>query len=188
MPPFLWQHMTGHYTNIHIETAGNNIREAKGMKVVLDINDVRLQDTGDSGGSIGALDANITWSQEGLKQTLSDLIQIPFLGSVVSDVKTNKSNGTIELQSLAGTIVTKPSVQNGAIALTVESIEGFGLSWPREIVQGPLDSFAKDLTANYPLGIKADSVSVSDSGIDAHFSTRNASIPKSNDDPCFAQL
>ena len=33
LPPFLMQHISGHYTNIHIQTAGNQIREAKGMKV-----------------------------------------------------------------------------------------------------------------------------------------------------------
>ncbi len=32
MPPFLMQHMSGHYTNIHIETAGNQIRDSRGMK------------------------------------------------------------------------------------------------------------------------------------------------------------
>ena len=30
-PPFLWQHMTGHYTNISVSTAGNHVQEAKGM-------------------------------------------------------------------------------------------------------------------------------------------------------------
>jgi hypothetical protein len=187
-PPFLWQHMTGHYTNIHIETAGNQIRDTKGMKVVLDINDVRLEDTADSGGSIGALDADITWSQAGLKETLGDLIKIPFLGSVVSDVKTNEANGTIELESLAGTIVTKPTVNNGAISLQVTELSGFGLTLPKEIVQGPLDAFAEELIKGYPLGIKADSVVVTDSGIEAHLSTRNATIPKGNEDPCFADI
>ena len=64
MPPFLMQHMSGHYTNIHIETAGNQIRQAKGMKVNVDIKDVRLEDTADSSGSIGSLVANITWSSQ----------------------------------------------------------------------------------------------------------------------------
>jgi len=42
LPPFLLQHMSGHYTNIQIETAGNQVRDARGMKLILDINDVRL--------------------------------------------------------------------------------------------------------------------------------------------------
>ena len=55
LPPFLVQHISGHYTNIHIETAGNQVRQAKGMKVNLDIKDVRLQDTGTTNGSIGRI-------------------------------------------------------------------------------------------------------------------------------------
>src|SRR5690348_6169476 len=60
LPPFLWQHITGHYTNIHFQTAGNQIRQAKGMKVDVTIKDVRLEDSGNSSGSIGSLVANIT--------------------------------------------------------------------------------------------------------------------------------
>ena len=55
LPPFLMQHMSGHYTNIHIETAGNQIRQAKGMKVNVVIKDVRLEDTANSSGSIGVV-------------------------------------------------------------------------------------------------------------------------------------
>ena len=65
LPPFLMQHMSGHYTNIHFETAGNQIRQAKGMKVNMDIKDVRLEDTANSSGSIGSLVANITWTSAG---------------------------------------------------------------------------------------------------------------------------
>jgi hypothetical protein len=116
------------------------------------------------------------------------LIQIPFLGSIVNDVKTNEADGTIELESLAGKIVTKPTVQDGGIALQIVEFEGFGLTLPREMVQGPLDSFSAELTKDYPLNIKADKVEVKGDGIAAHFSTRNATIPKGNQDPCFAGL
>ena len=51
-----------------------------------------------------------------------------------------------------------------------------------------LDAFTSALTKNYPLGIHADSVQVTDSGVVSQFSTQNASIPKSNDAPCFAGL
>ena len=38
------------------------------------------------------------------------------------------------------------------------------------------------------MGIKADSVEVTDTGVDTQFSTQNATIPKSQDDPCFSNL
>jgi hypothetical protein len=53
-------------------------------------------------------------------------------------------------------------------------------------VQPALDAFANKLANSYPLGIHADSVQVTDSGVVGHFSTRNASIPQ--DDHCFGKL
>jgi hypothetical protein len=51
-----------------------------------------------------------------------------------------------------------------------------------------LDAFTSKFTKNYPLGIHADNVQVTDSGVVSQFSTQNASIPKGNQDPCFAGL
>ena len=184
--PFLIQHMTGHYSNISIETAGNQIREAKGMKATINIDDVRLQTNGDSKGTIGALDATIGWTSAGIKQTIQNAI--PFLGSLVTDVKTNPSDGTIDLEGALGSITAKPTVQDGGIALQMVNLSGLGFTLPREMVQPALDTFSATLTKGYPLGIKADDVKVSDTGVSAHFSTRNASIPAGNTDPCFAGL
>ncbi len=185
--PFLIQHMTGHYSNISIETAGNQIRDAKGMKAQIDIDDVRLQNTGDSKGTIGALDATISWTADGIKQTVQNAI--PILGSLITDVKTNPSDGTIELEAALGSsVTTKPTVKDGGIALEMVNLSGLGFTLPREMVQPALDTFSAQLTKGYPLGVKADDVTVSDTGVTAHFSTRNASIPAGNDDPCFAGL
>ena len=186
LPPFLWQHMTGHYTNIHFETAGNQIRQAKGMKVAVDIKDVRLTDTADSSGSIGSLIANVTWSSQGIKDTIQNAI--PLIGSFVTGVTTNPSAGTIELQGMLGSIVAKPQVSDGGLGLQVTELSGLGFTLPRETVQPALDAFSKQLTDNYPLGIKADAVQITDSGVVAQFSTKNASIPKGGQDPCFANL
>ncbi|MGE2726395.1 LmeA family phospholipid-binding protein [Mycolicibacterium pulveris] len=186
MPPFLWQHMTGHYTNIHIETAGNQIRDAKGMKVTLAINDVRLEDTATSSGSVGSLVAHITWTAEGIRQTIAD--SIPLVGAFINGVTTNPSEGTIELEGTLGSIKAKPTVVNDGISLQVTELTGLGFTLPREAVQPALDAFTAELTENYPMGISADSVEVTDSGVVSQFSTQNASMPKGEEDPCFAQL
>ncbi|MFV8228426.1 DUF2993 domain-containing protein [Mycolicibacterium fortuitum] len=188
LPPFLMQHVTGHYTNINIETAGNQIRDAKGMKVKLGIEDVRIQETADASGTVGSLVADITWGTDGIRQTVADMVQLPFIGSAISDVKTNPSNGTIELKGLLGTITAKPTVVNKGISLQIIDLSAIGLSWPRETLQPILDKFTAQLTENYPMGIHADSVQVTDSGVVAKFSTKNASMPKAADDPCFDKL
>lgn len=188
LPPFLIQHMSGHYTNINIETAGNQIREAKGMKVTLDIKDVRIEDTATSSGSIGSLVANITWTSEGIRQTIQD--SIPLVGAFVTGVTTNPSDGTIELEleGALGSIVAKPAVDDNGIALQVTELTGLGFTLPRETVQPALDAFTSQLTKDYPMGIHADSVQVTDSGVVSQFSTQNAEIPKGQQDPCFAGL
>ena len=186
LPPFLMQHISGHYTNIHFETAGNQVRNAKGMKVTVVIKDVRLEDTANSSGSIGSLVANVTWSSQGIKDTIQNAI--PLVGSFVNGVTTNPSAGTIELQGALGSIVAKPAVVDNGIGLQVTQLTGLGFTLPRETVQPALDAFATQLTKNYPLGIHADAVQVTDSGVVAQFSTQNASIPKGQQDPCFAGL
>ena len=114
MPPFLWQHMTGKYDNISIETAGNQIREAKGMKAQITSTTSGCASNGHSKGTIGALDATITWTADGIKQTVQNAI--PLLGSFVTDVKTNPSDGTIELEGALGSIIAKPTVVDDGIA------------------------------------------------------------------------
>lgn len=184
--PFLIQHFTKHYSSISIETAGNNIRDAKGMKAQIEIDDVRLQDSGTSKGTIGSLDATITWTAQGIKETIQNAI--PLVGSFVTGAKTNTSDGTIALEMALGEIIVKPVVVDGGISLEVEQLTGLGFTLPRETVQPALDAFAGELTKNYPLGIKADSVEVTEDGVISRFSTQNASIPAGGEDPCFANL
>ncbi|OBG80529.1 hypothetical protein A5699_10880 [Mycobacterium sp. E802] len=188
LPPFLLQHVSGHYTNINIETAGNQIRDAKGMKVKLGIKDVRIKETADASGTVGSLVADITWNTDGIRQTVADMVSLPFVGSAISDVRTNPSNGTIELKGLLGTITAKPTVVNKGISLQIIDLSAIGLSWPRETLQPILDKFTAQITENYPMGIHADSVQVTDSGVVAKFSTTNAAMPKGQEDPCFAKL
>jgi LmeA-like phospholipid-binding len=184
--PFLLQYATEDYSGISIKTAGNQIRQAKGMQVDLNIDNVKLADTGTSKGTIGSLDATINWSSDGIKQTVQSAI--PILGGIVSNVTTNPSDGTIELVGVLGNVTAKPEVTDGGLALEVVSVTGLGFTLPKESVQPALDAFTSALTNNYPLGIKADSVQVTQSGVLSKFSTQNASIPEASQNACFAGI
>ena len=186
LPPFLWQHLNKHYDNISVTTAGNQIRDIKGMKAEIVIDDVRLENNGTSSGTIGALNATISWSTEGIRQTIQD--SIPIIGTFVSGVKANASDGTIELQGALGSIIVKPVVVDDGVSLEVQQLTGLGFTLPRETVQPALDAFSGQLTKNYPLGIHADSIEVTDTGVVSKFSTKNASMPAGGEDPCFAGL
>ena len=181
--PFLIQHFTHSYRDMTVETAGNQIREAKGMKLTLTLDDVRINPTADSAGTLGALDADVTWSTEGIKQTVQGII--PFVGGLINDVTTDPSSGTLELQSALGAVTVKPGVVDGGLAMEVVNVSGLGFTLPRESVQPALDVFTTALTQNLPMGIHADTVGVTDTGVTARFITRDATIPNGQQDPCF---
>jgi hypothetical protein len=186
--PFLLQHFTGHYRDISIHTAGHQIRNAKGMTADININDVELHGNADSKGTIGALDANITWTSQGIQETVQD--SIPFIGGLVDNVATNPSAGTIELSGALGlgSVTVKPQIVDSGLSLQVVRVTAMGATVPHETAQTALDTFTSALLKQYPLGIRADSVQVTDDGVVAHFSTHNASIPAGQNDPCFAHV
>jgi hypothetical protein len=196
--PLLLQLASGHYRNISIHTAGNRIGNARGMKADVWIDDVRLDGDADAMGTVGAVDAMITWSANGMTQSIQD--EITPLRGLVTGVQTNPDDGTIKLQGNLGSVTTKPQVTDGRVALQVVDVTGLGLLLPNEIVQSALDAFTTPLTENYPLDIHADSVQITDDGVTAHYSIRDASIRQGNQgnqgnhgnkdpqDPCFAGL
>jgi hypothetical protein len=187
MPPFLWQHVNGHYTNISIHTAGNQLRTAKGMKADIAIRDVNLHGDANSKGTIGALDATLNWTAAGIKETVQDAI--PILGNFISsDVTTNPGDGTVQMKGTLENITVKPQVADGGLSLQVVNFTGIGFTLPRESIQTTIDAFTSKLTKQFPLGIHADSVQVTDNGVIGQFSTRNASIPAGQADACFANL
>jgi hypothetical protein len=191
-PPMLWQYLTKHYTNISVQTAGNQVRDAKGMKINLNIHDVRLNNTANSQGTIGALNGTISWSSDGIKQSIQDAI--PVLGSfVTSTVTTNPSDGTIQLKGLLDSAKVKPQIVNNGLSLQVVDLTALGSKMSTDTVQKNLDDLTSKATTNYPLGIHADGVKVTDSGVEATFSNSNATIPASSSSPqsgqdCFSGL
>jgi hypothetical protein len=182
-PPFLWQHITGHYTNISVLTEGNQVQDAKGMTADVTVEDVRLQGSKDSKGTIGALNATLTWTANGIKDTVA--ANLPGVGSLVTGVTTNAAAGTIDLEAGSITVTAKPVVTDGDLALQVVDVGG---PLARDTVQTALDGLTAKLNAQYPLGIHADSVEVTDAGVVGKFSTTNASIPQDDADACFARL
>jgi hypothetical protein len=182
-PPFLWQHITGHYTNISVVTAGDRVQDATGMTADVTLADVRLQDSGDSKGTIGSLNATLTWRSAGIKDTVA--ANLPGVGSLVTGVSTDPAAGTIVLAAGSNSVTAKPGVTDGDLDLQILDVNG---PLPKDAVQTALNALTKKLNDNYPLGIHADSVEVTGSGVVGKFSSQNASIPKEDANPCFARL
>jgi hypothetical protein len=182
-PPFLWQHITGHYTNISVSTAGDRVQDAKGMTADVTLEDVRLQDSADSKGTIGSLTATLAWKSEGIKETVAE--NLPGVGNLITGVSTEPGAGAIVLEAGSNSVTAKPVVTDGDLNLEVLDVVG---PLPRDAIQTALNELTKKLNDNYPLGIHADSVEVTESGVVGKFSSQNASIPKEDANPCFARL
>jgi hypothetical protein len=183
--PFLLQHFTGHYTGISIRTAGNQIRDGKGMRADITVNDVSLHDSAKSKGTIGAVDANIVWTSDAIKETVQG--GLPFMSGLVNSVTTNPGAGTIQLSGALGlgTVTLKPRIVSGEVSLEAVQVTAMGVTVPHETAQTALDAFTSKLMKDYPLGIRADNVQVTNDGVVGHFSARNASIPANE---CFAHI
>ncbi len=188
MPPVLWQYLTKDYSDISVQTGGNQVRQAKGMKVSLDIHDVKLNSGNNSAGTIGSLNGTVTWSTDGIKQSIQAMI--PVLGKFVSgDVTTSPGDGTVALKGTLASATLKPQIVNNGLSLQVVSLTALGSSMSTATVQKNLDDLTSKATQNYPLGIHADSVKVTSSGVEGTFSSSNATIPSGgSQDPCFANL
>jgi hypothetical protein len=187
-PPVLWQYITGDYSDISVQTAGNQIRSAKGMTLSLDIRDVNLNSSNDSQGTIGSLNGTITWSSDGIKQSIQDAV--PVLGGVMtSAVTTNPGNGTVSVKGALDSATVKPQIANNGLSLQLVSLTALGAKVSTNTIQKDLDELTSKATQNYPLGIHATSVKVTSSGVEASFSSSNATIPAGgSQDPCFANL
>lgn len=187
-PPVLWQYLTKNYSDISVQTGGNQVRKAKGMKVSFDIRDIKLNDTADSRGTIGSVNGTVTWSSDGIKQSIQDAA--PVLGAfVTSGVTTDPGDGTIELKGLLNSAKLKPQIVNNGLSLQVVSVSALGSKISSDTAQKYIDDLMAKATRNYPLGLHADSIKVTDSGVEAAFSSSNATIPAGgNQDPCLADL
>ena len=190
-PPVLAQYFNGEYSHISVKTAGNQIRQAKGMQLELDIRNVRLnKDAGasDPKGTIGSLDGTITWPADGIKQSIQDVV--PMIGSIVTgSVTADPGAGTIELKGLLNKATVKPQLVNNGLSLQVVDLEALGRDLDTDTVQRRLDELTAKVTDDLPLGIHIDSVQVTDSGVVVKFSTRNAAIePGSSSSQCFDSL
>jgi hypothetical protein len=100
-------------------------------------------------------------------------------------VSTDPAAGTILLEAGSNGVTAKPVVTDGDLNLQVLEVTG---PLPKDTVQSALDDLTKKLNDNYPLGIHADSVEVTATGVVGKFSSQNASIPNEDANPCFARL
>ena len=128
-PPVLWQYLTKDYRDISVQTAGNQVRQAKGMKVNFDIRDIKLNNTSNSQGTIGS----ITGQSPGHRrhQAVDPGRRAGARAFVSSGVTTNAGDGTIELKGMLNSATLKPQIVNNGLSLQVVNVSALGARFRR---------------------------------------------------------
>lgn len=204
-PPVLMQYFNDKYTGFTIATDGP-IRGVDGVTTNIAVDDLDLNGGANDRGTIGAINATIDWTSEGmrqsantaLKEAIDEYLEGSFLSflsdwistdEVVTNVKTDPSTGIVTLEGMFdSSIAVKPeTTADGGIKLEIQP-DGFtlggDLDLPQEDLQEKLDEMTSELTDN-KYNLRVDSLDVTDSGVIAKFSASNIDIPASDGSSCF---
>lgn len=161
--PVLLQSLDKTVPYITIDSADTAFGPAQGMHVHAQVNDVHIQDSPGSSGTIGSSDADVTWSTAGILSTL----QQQAFGSLVTGVKADSGAGTLTFSvGPAGlaSLTVRPGVANGTVEVKTVDAEILGFGLPTDLVDGIVQTLTNSLQT-YPLGMQPTSLKVTDKDI-----------------------
>ncbi|MGY0501872.1 LmeA family phospholipid-binding protein [Nocardia sp. FBN12] len=173
--PVLLSYVDGKVGSLTVDSEDNKFGPAVGMAVHAKFNDIELVDRGRGGGTIGSSTADVTWNNEGIRQTL---------GTMVSGVSSSASTGVLTLDVLGGLaqLEVQPLVRDGNITVDTKSAQLLGIGLPTDLVQGIVETFTQSLQS-YPLGLRAQEVKVTDDGVTVHLSGGKTSLDAASNPP-----
>ena len=196
--PVLLQYVNDKYNGFTITTHGTHIRGAQGMTANITVKDLDLNGDGNKRGTVGAIDATIAWTAEGMQESVNVALQEAideYIGDsffsfvqdwiptdqLVTSVKTDPSTGVVTAEGILGTSISvKPeATADGGIQLAIQPDSfklGGAFDLPQDQLQEKLDEMTGKLTDN-KFGIRADSLEVLDDAVVAKFSADNVDIP-----------
>lgn len=155
--PLLITWIDGKVSSVTINSEGDKFGPAVGMDVHATFKNLEMPRDGGNG-TVGSSSAEVTWSDEGIAETL---------GGLVSGVESSAATDTITLDVLGGLaqLEVRPQVTNGAVDVQTTSAELLGIGLPTDLVSGIVDVFTESLQS-YPMGLQATGIDVTDNGID----------------------
>ena len=196
--PVLLQYVNDKYSGFTITTHGTHIRSAQGMTANIVVKDLDLNGDANKRGTVGAIDATIAWTAEGMQESVNVALQEAideYIGDsffsfvqdwiptdqIVTSVKTDPSTGVVTAEGILGTSISvKPeATADGGIQLAIQPDSfklGGGWDLPQDQLQEKLDEMTGKLTDN-KFNIRADSLEVLDDAVVAKFSANNVDIP-----------
>ncbi|SNT39013.1 LmeA family phospholipid-binding protein [Rhodococcoides kyotonense] len=148
-------------SSVTIDSNDARFGPAEGMVVHAEINDVNLQQSADSNGTIGSSSADIDWSTDGIAKTL----QSQGIGALVSGVTADQSAGTLSF-AVAGLaqLTVKPQINGDRVEVQTVNASILGLGIPTDLVDS-IVGVLTDSLQQYPLDMKPTSLTVTDNAI-----------------------
>ncbi|TQM30210.1 LmeA family phospholipid-binding protein [Nocardia bhagyanarayanae] len=167
--PMLITWVDGKLSSVTVDSKDNKFGPAVGMVVHAEFNDLEGVNSGNGGGTVGSSSADVTWSNEGIQESL---------GGLVSGVRSSSATGMITLDVLGGLaqLQVHPEVRNGAVEVQTKSAELLGIGLPTDLVEGIVDIMTQSLQS-YPMGLKATEIKVTDDGIVAQLAGGRTELP-----------
>ncbi|WP_216912551.1 LmeA family phospholipid-binding protein [Nocardia noduli] len=165
--PLLISLVDGKISSVSVDSEGDKFGPAVGMVVHAKFDDLEFADNG--GGTVGSSSADVTWSNDGIKQTLGDL---------VTGVRSSSATNMLTLDVLGGLaqLQVQPVVRNGAVEIETKSARLLGIGMPTDLVQGIVELFSQSLQS-YPMGLKPTEIKVTDNGIDVELAGGRTELP-----------
>ncbi|AFU05750.1 DUF2993 domain-containing protein [Nocardia brasiliensis] len=172
--PMLITWIDGKVPTVTVDSDDTKFGPAVGMVVHAEFHDVEVVDNGRGGGAIGSSSAEVTWSNDGIRQTL---------GNLVSGVRSTPSSDMLSLDVLGGLaqLQVKPVIKNGVIEVETMSAQLLGMGLPTDLVQGIVEVFTQSLQS-YPYNMQPTEVKVTDNGIAVKLTGTRAELPAATGD------
>ncbi len=168
--PMLLQLLSGKINYVTLKTKEETTGTVKGLMI-----DARIDGIETDNGATEKSDAVVTWSSQGILETLQSQSFGQFIESVES-----RSDGTLTFGMALGlaSATIKISVENEALKLEAVSTQFLGFGVPNDIVENILATLNENLSAgDLPFGLKPQSVDVDSQGLTMYMKGENYTPP-----------
>ncbi|WP_327149414.1 LmeA family phospholipid-binding protein [Nocardia sp. NBC_01329] len=172
--PLLLTWVDGKVSRMDVDSKGDEFGPAVDMQVHAQFHDIEMAEGSNSGSSVGSSNADVTWSNSGISQTLQGL---------VSDVQSDPDTGQLTMKVLGGfgAMQLTPQIQDGKVDIAVSQAQFLGIGVPDELVQGVVDLMTESLQT-YPMGLEPSALRVTGSGIEVDLRGGPTELPAAQGD------
>ncbi len=167
--PLLVTWIDGKVSRMDVDSEGAEFGPAVDMQVHAQFHDIQMPEGSNSGSTIGSSNADVSWSNEGMTQTLKGL---------VSEVRSDPDSGKLTMAVLGGLgeLQITPQIVDGKVQLEVGQAQFLGIGVPEDLAEGVVNLMTESMQV-YPLGLEPTEVRVTDNGVEIDLKGGQAELP-----------